>query len=67
MGKSMLERRTRPRPCGCTSSLAVVLTRCPEAERLLAAFRALGEAANSTTPEWAAYWSHFNVRKRRKP
>lgn len=62
----MKPSRTRPRPCGCTSSLAVVLTRCPEAERLLAAFRALGEAANSTTPEWAAYREHFKIRKRRK-
>jgi hypothetical protein len=58
--------RARPRPCGCVAGPAIVLTRCPEAEQLWEAFHALGEAANSTTPEWAAYRDHFARGKRRK-
>jgi hypothetical protein len=57
--------RSPPRPCGCTSGPAIVLNRCPEAERLWAAFRELGDAANSTTPEWAAYRGHFKKRGKR--
>lgn len=58
-------RRARPLPCGCIGGAGVPLRRCAEAERLYEAFRALGDAASSQTPEWMAYRQHFTKKGER--
>ncbi len=49
-------------PCGCIGTPPRVTHRCPEAERLWQARRALGEALTTRTPEWRAYQAHFQRR-----
>jgi hypothetical protein len=53
-----------PLPCGCLGTQGYVLHLCPEAERLWAAFRALGaEHATALTPEYRAYQAHFKPKR----
>jgi hypothetical protein len=60
-------RRAKPLTCGCIVGPGILLTRrCAAAEALWEAVRALGDGANSLTPEYQAYAAHFKRTRKGK-